>query len=108
MRSRTDENTELGHCMAALLYFSVAYCPYCKPFATVWARTVALLRVFRVPVQAREIECAKDGSLAAAYGVDRFPSILLDNGRGQVLRYEGARKPELILNWVWASGAAAR
>ena len=87
--------------MAALLYFSVGYCQYCKAFTPVWARTLALLDAFRVPVQAREIKCDNDRQLAGHYGVTSFPTVLLDDGSGRVYKYEGERRPQSILNWVW-------
>ena len=87
--------------MAALLYFSVAYCPFCTAFKPVWARTIALIDAFRVPVQAREIKCEADRQIADRYGVTSFPTILLDDGRGHVYKYTGERKPQSVLNWVW-------
>ena len=83
-----------------LLYFSVGYCPYCKAFAPVWAGTLALLDAYRVPVRAQEVVCDQDRSLAKAYGVKQFPTIILDDGRGRVYKYVGDRRPSNLLNWT--------
>ena len=88
--------------MATLLYFSLSSCPYCRAFAPVWGRTLALLDANRVPVHARELVCDSDRATAAAYGVKQFPTILLKDRAGKWWKYEGERKPQALLNWTRA------
>ena len=83
-----------------LMYFSVGYCQYCKAFTPVWSRTVALLDAYRVPVRAQQIACDQDRSIAQAYGVKQFPTILLDDGQGRVHKYMGERRAQDLLNWT--------
>ena len=84
----------------ALMYFSVGYCPYCRAFAPSWAITTSMLDATRVPVRALEVKCDTDRRMAQAYGVERFPTVILDDGHGRIFKYDGNRLPSDIVMWT--------
>ncbi|HSA76260.1 MAG TPA: protein disulfide isomerase family protein [Nitrosarchaeum sp.] len=81
----------------ALILLFTDSCGYCKSFMPEWHKTKAQLNGV---IDVKEYNCSQDQSMLSKYNAKGVPTVLFERGDGTVIKYEGQRIADAIINFV--------
>jgi thioredoxin-like negative regulator of GroEL len=81
-----------------LVIFSMDTCPYCKQLFRAASTPISPALLRRLPVVVADSKAAS--GVVRRFGVQSFPTLVLVYPDDRILRFEGQRRADAILDWV--------